>query len=130
MNAIDLMAALDLPASARRVLAHDGLQTREEAGGPHSKRLTSVCRQRRGVEHLDKVLERLENRGNRWSSYGRNKPISRIKGYATRYRGVIACRNLVRPRVSKSITISGAPGDDAKHYQIRAVKRAVEESTS
>ena len=37
-------------------------------------------------------------------------------------------RNFVHPKVSKPITISGAPGEDAKHYQIRAVKRAVEES--
>lgn len=39
-------------------------------------------------------------------------------------------RNFVHPRVSKPITISGALGDDAKHYQVRAVKRAVEESKS
>ena len=39
-------------------------------------------------------------------------------------------RNFIHPRVSKPITISGAPGDDAKHYQVRAVKRAVEESKS
>ena len=37
-------------------------------------------------------------------------------------------RNLVHPRVSKPITISGAPSEDAKHYQIRAVKRSIEES--
>lgn len=37
-------------------------------------------------------------------------------------------RNFVHPRVPKPITISGALGDDAKHYQVRAVKRAVEES--
>src|SRR5437016_13625061 len=37
-------------------------------------------------------------------------------------------RNFVHPKVSKPITISGAPGDAAKHYQLRAVKRAVEES--
>lgn len=37
-------------------------------------------------------------------------------------------RNFVHPRVSKPITISGALGDDAKYYQIRAVKRGVEES--
>lgn len=37
-------------------------------------------------------------------------------------------RNFVHPKVSKPITISGAPGEDARHYQIRAVKRAVEES--
>ncbi len=37
-------------------------------------------------------------------------------------------RNFIHPNVSKFITLSGKPGDDAKHYQIRAVKRAVEES--
>jgi predicted RNA binding protein YcfA (HicA-like mRNA interferase family) len=37
-------------------------------------------------------------------------------------------RNLVHPEVSKPVTISGKPGDDAKHYQIRAVRRAIEES--
>ena len=39
-------------------------------------------------------------------------------------------RNFVHPKVSKPITISGALGEDAKHYQIRAVKHAVEESKS
>lgn len=39
-------------------------------------------------------------------------------------------RNFVHPKVAKPITISGAFGDDAKHYQIRAVKLAVEESKS
>ena len=39
-------------------------------------------------------------------------------------------RNFVHPKVSKPITISGALGDDAKHYQIRAVTQAVEESQS
>ena len=39
-------------------------------------------------------------------------------------------RNFVHPKVSKPITISGTLGDDAKHYQVRAVKRAVEESKS
>jgi hypothetical protein len=29
--------------------------------------------------------------------------------------------------MSKPITISGKPGDDAKHYQIRAVRLAIEE---
>ena len=37
-------------------------------------------------------------------------------------------RNYVHSKVSRPITISGAPGDDAKHYQVRAVRRAVEES--
>lgn len=37
-------------------------------------------------------------------------------------------RNFVHPRVTKPVTLSGAPGDDAKHYQIRAVRRAIEES--
>ena len=39
-------------------------------------------------------------------------------------------RNFVHPKVTKPITISGAPGDEAKHYQIRAVRRAIEESKS
>ena len=39
-------------------------------------------------------------------------------------------RNFVHPKVSKPITISGASGDDAKHYQVRAVRRAIEESKS
>lgn len=39
-------------------------------------------------------------------------------------------RNFVHPNVSKPITLSGKLGDDAKHYQIRAVGRAVEESKS
>ena len=39
-------------------------------------------------------------------------------------------RNFVHPKVTKPITISGAAGEDAKHYQVRAVKRAVEESKS
>lgn len=39
-------------------------------------------------------------------------------------------RNFVHPKVAKPITISGVPGDDAKHYQVRAVRRAVEESKS
>jgi len=39
-------------------------------------------------------------------------------------------RNFVHPKVTKPITISGAPGDDAKHYQVRAVRRAIEDSKS
>jgi predicted RNA binding protein YcfA (HicA-like mRNA interferase family) len=37
-------------------------------------------------------------------------------------------RSFVHPKVAKPVTISGAPGDDAKHYQIRAVQLAIEES--
>jgi len=37
-------------------------------------------------------------------------------------------RNFVHSRLTKPITLSGAPGDDAKYYQVRAVKRAIEES--
>lgn len=37
-------------------------------------------------------------------------------------------RNFIHSKVSKPITISGRPGDDAKHYQIRSVRRAMEES--
>jgi len=36
-------------------------------------------------------------------------------------------RNFVHPRVSRPVVISGKPGDDAKHYQIKAVKLAIEE---
>jgi predicted RNA binding protein YcfA (HicA-like mRNA interferase family) len=37
-------------------------------------------------------------------------------------------RNFVHPKVSKPVTISGALGDDAKQYQVRAVQLAIEES--
>jgi len=37
-------------------------------------------------------------------------------------------RNFVHPNVTKPVTISGNPGDDAKHYQVRAVQLAIEES--
>ena len=37
-------------------------------------------------------------------------------------------RNFVHPKLDRPITISGAAGDDAKHYQVRAVKTAIEES--
>ena len=37
-------------------------------------------------------------------------------------------RNFVHPRVSETITIAGKLGDDAKHYQVRAVRRAVEDA--
>jgi len=37
-------------------------------------------------------------------------------------------RNFVHPKVAKPVTISGNSGDDAKVYQIRAVRRAVEEA--
>jgi predicted RNA binding protein YcfA (HicA-like mRNA interferase family) len=39
-------------------------------------------------------------------------------------------RNFAHPRVARPVTISGNPGDDAKMYQERAVKRAIEESRS
>ena len=37
-------------------------------------------------------------------------------------------RNFVHPKVAKPVTISGALGDDAKQYQVRAVQLAIEES--
>ena len=37
-------------------------------------------------------------------------------------------RNFVHPHVDKPVTLSGASGDDAKHYQIKAVRLAIEES--
>jgi predicted RNA binding protein YcfA (HicA-like mRNA interferase family) len=37
-------------------------------------------------------------------------------------------RNFVHPKVPKPITISGKAGDDARDYQEKAVKQAIEES--
>jgi predicted RNA binding protein YcfA (HicA-like mRNA interferase family) len=37
-------------------------------------------------------------------------------------------RNYIHPRVTKPLTLSGNPGDDAKLYQERAIKAAIEES--
>ena len=37
-------------------------------------------------------------------------------------------RNFVHPNVAKPVTISGRLGDDAKHYQLRAVQLAIEEA--
>jgi predicted RNA binding protein YcfA (HicA-like mRNA interferase family) len=37
-------------------------------------------------------------------------------------------RNFVHPRVAKPVTISGSLNDDAKHYQVRAVRLVIEES--
>lgn len=37
-------------------------------------------------------------------------------------------RNFIHPGLARPITISGKPGDDAKHYQIRAVRLAIKES--
>jgi len=38
-------------------------------------------------------------------------------------------RNFVHPKVAKPVTIAGRAGADAKHYQERAVRLAIEEST-
>ena len=37
-------------------------------------------------------------------------------------------RNFVHPLVLRPVTISGAPGDDAGHYQVKAVRLAIRES--
>ena len=37
-------------------------------------------------------------------------------------------RNFAHPKVGKPVTISGNSGDDAKQYQVRAVRQAIEES--
>ena len=37
-------------------------------------------------------------------------------------------RNFIHSGVSRPVTIAGNSGDDAKHYQERAVKRAIEDS--
>jgi len=39
-------------------------------------------------------------------------------------------RNFVHPNVGKPLTVSGKTGNEAKQYQERAVKRAIEESKS
>ncbi|MBQ11691.1 MAG: hypothetical protein CMJ45_09100 [Planctomyces sp.] len=39
-------------------------------------------------------------------------------------------RNFIHPNVIKPIKISGSLGDDAKQYQVRAVRLAIEESAS
>jgi len=36
-------------------------------------------------------------------------------------------RNFTHPRCAMPVTISGKPGDDAKPYQERAVREAIEE---
>ncbi|MHB1142052.1 MAG: type II toxin-antitoxin system HicA family toxin [Sulfuricaulis sp.] len=36
-------------------------------------------------------------------------------------------RNFTHPNARKPVTISGKLGDDAKHYQVRAVRLALEE---
>jgi predicted RNA binding protein YcfA (HicA-like mRNA interferase family) len=48
----------------------------------------------------------------------------------TRRSGKGSHRNFSHPKVSKPITISGKPGDDARQYQEQAVKRAIKESQS
>jgi predicted RNA binding protein YcfA (HicA-like mRNA interferase family) len=37
-------------------------------------------------------------------------------------------RNFVHPKVARPVTLSGNPSDEAKQYQIRAVRLAIEES--
>jgi predicted RNA binding protein YcfA (HicA-like mRNA interferase family) len=37
-------------------------------------------------------------------------------------------RNFTHSKLARPVTISGAPGDDAKHYQVRAVWLVNEES--
>jgi predicted RNA binding protein YcfA (HicA-like mRNA interferase family) len=36
-------------------------------------------------------------------------------------------RNFEHPRVKRSVVIAGNPGDDARHYQEKAVRLALEE---
>lgn len=37
-------------------------------------------------------------------------------------------RNFVHPNVTKPVTVSGNPGDDARNYQLKAVRLAIQES--
>lgn len=48
-------------------------------------------------------------------------------GFADR-RGKGSHRNYIHPKVTKSITISGQSGDDARQYLVKAVEKAIEES--
>ena len=38
-------------------------------------------------------------------------------------------RNFTHPKATAPVTVSGQPGDDAKHYQVRVVAFAIEEVT-
>jgi len=51
------------------------------------------------------------------------KKLASLTGAA---KGVIAITSI--RKVTRPVTISGKPGDDAKRYQVRAVQLAVEES--
>lgn len=37
-------------------------------------------------------------------------------------------RNFLHPKVSKTVTISGNPGDDMKEYQEKSIRAAIKES--
>ena len=37
-------------------------------------------------------------------------------------------RNYVHPKIGKPLTVAGNPGAEAKHYLVKAVRRAIEES--
>jgi predicted RNA binding protein YcfA (HicA-like mRNA interferase family) len=37
-------------------------------------------------------------------------------------------RNFVHPKLRRHVTMSGGLGDDAKQYQVKAVRAAIEES--
>jgi len=57
--------------------------------------------------------------------------ISELEGNGFENRGGKGShRNFVHPKVTRPVTISGNPDDDAKKYQERAVKRAIEESST
>jgi len=57
--------------------------------------------------------------------------ISELEGNGFENRGGKGShRNFVHPKVTRPVTISGNPGDDAKKYQERVVKRAIEESST
>jgi hypothetical protein len=54
-------------------------------------------------------------------------PRSRASGVRDRG-GKGSHRNFVHPKVARPVGISGNQGDDAKHYQETAVRRAIEEA--
>ena len=84
--------------------------------GQHPWRITSVWRVSKGARRMPRkirdLIADLESAG--FSDRG----------------GKGSHRNFVHPRVGRPVTICGKPGDDAKQYQERAVKRAIEESSS
>jgi hypothetical protein len=74
---------------------------------------------------IDRLLSN-ERRRTRHRIYGGRRRTS--KGETPLFIRVLTTSPQCPSEVQRPVTISGALGDDAKHYQIRAVERAIEES--